>query len=66
MARVTVREPLQKGPGVADRIAFACFFLSGFLGLVYEIAWIKKASARGIDAADALAALRAEVKRLKK
>ncbi|HPF69351.1 MAG TPA: fused MFS/spermidine synthase [Candidatus Krumholzibacteria bacterium] len=26
------------------RIAFACFFLSGFAGLVYEIAWIRRAA----------------------
>ena len=25
-------------------IALACFFLSGFAGLVYEICWIRKAS----------------------
>ena len=44
MARVTVREEPQAGLDLADRIAFCCFFLSGVLGLVYEIAWIKKAS----------------------
>ena len=44
MARVTVRETPTSGANVPDRIAFSCFFLSGLLGLIYEIAWIKKAS----------------------
>ncbi|MAB78745.1 MAG: hypothetical protein CMJ89_05260 [Planctomycetes bacterium] len=44
MARVTVRTQPDAREDKADRIAFACLFLSGFLGLIYEIAWIRKAS----------------------
>lgn len=29
---------------IQNGIAIACFFLSGFAGLVYEVAWIRKAS----------------------
>ncbi len=29
---------------VKDIIAFICFFLSGFAGLIYEVCWIRKAS----------------------
>jgi spermidine synthase len=30
--------------GLRDAIAILCFFVSGFVGLVYEICWVRKAS----------------------
>ena len=38
--RARGRQPVQ----VQHAVALCCFFLSGFSGLVYEVAWIRKAS----------------------
>ena len=36
----------QKGTNssIQNTVAITCFFLSGFAGLVYEVAWMRKAS----------------------
>ena len=31
-------------PAMKNSLAISCFFLSGFAGLVYEIAWIRRAA----------------------